>query len=157
MKREVTLDDAGRCALSLDGLVQWRVDTGVRPTAGNPFREAFDWADGGLVVVGGGTTMIALRPANGDLLSRRDVIDGFGHFAAVESRTLGPLLLVLGWCDVVALAPTLEVVWSARQLAVDGLLFRACDGETLHLSAELDPPGGWVEVALHVDSGARLS
>ena len=156
MKCEATLDDHGRCTLLVDGAVQWQVDTGAGPTPGNPFREALSWPEGAVVVVGSGATAIALSRARGDVLGRRDVPDGFGHFAAVTSRTRGPLLLILGWCHVQALDTRLELVWSARDLAIDGLLLLGCDGDTLRLSAELDPPGGWVDVSLDLDSGARL-
>ncbi|MDP3232734.1 MAG: hypothetical protein Q8N26_08160 [Myxococcales bacterium] len=151
----MTLDDEGRCALTLDGVVQWQADTGVSRAAGNPFREAIAWAEAGVVVVGGGTTMLALNGERGAVLARHDIPDGFGRFAVVTSRTLGPLLLVLGWCHVVALDTKLEARWTAHDVAVDGLLLRACDGDVVLLSAELDPPGGWVDVALDVSSGAR--
>lgn len=157
MKHEVSLDEQGRCALTLDGVTQWQVDTGLSAAQGNPFRAALCWSDGGVVVVGAGTTVVALSLERGEVQGRREVPDGFGHFAAVTSRTRGPLLLVLGWCHVFALDVTLSLAWTTRDVAVDGLILLSCDGDTVKLSAEMDPPGGWADVSLDLASGARLA
>jgi len=58
---------------------------------------------------------------------------------------------------VVAVGPSLNVSWVNKNLAVDGIIWRGQEGQRLLLSAEMDPPGGWVDVELDANSGKELS
>ena len=52
---------------------------------------------------------------------------------------------------------TLAVRWVSRDVAIDGLTWTGRDGDRIQLSAEMDPPGGWVDVELDALTGRELS
>jgi len=63
---------------------------------------------------------------------------------------------LLGWRAVHAPARELSVRWVARDVAVDGLVFGDLTAGGVRLSAEMDPPGGWVDVGLDLRTGREL-
>ena len=135
---------------------RWSIDVGD-DRAGNPFCEALHWPVAGVVALGLAQRVVFLAPATGDELSRLtlgtpDGGDFFGHLAIGDDGAL----YVLGWRDVVAVAPSRKVRWIARGVAIDGILWREQRGGQLLLDAEMDPPGGWVPVVLDAATGRRV-
>ena len=132
---------------------RWSIDIGD-DRAGNPFCEAIQWPAAGVVALGLAQRVVFLAPATGDELSRLTLgtIDGgdlFGHLAIGDDATL----YVLGWRDVVAVAPSRKVRWVARGIAIDGIVWCEQRGPHLLLDAEMDPPGGWVPAVLDTATG----
>lgn len=90
---------------------------------------------------------------------RLDVPCLFGHLALDpgEEGVRPETLYVLGWTDAIAIDPSLETRWSARDLAVDGITFNGVSGPLIRLSVEMDPPGGWFEIELDSATGHERS
>ena len=61
-----------------------------------------------------------------------------------------------GGTDVIAIEPSLRIRFWSRNLAVDGLEYRGASGQEVRFAAEMDPPGGWVPLALDAHTGARV-
>ena len=49
-----------------------------------------------------------------------------------------------------------KVALASEVVAVDGIVFGEICDNTIIVSAEMDPPGGWVDVALDLLTGAEL-
>jgi hypothetical protein len=138
-----------------DGSSIWRVDVDLGGTSPSPFREEAIWAEAGAVAIGGKSVVVLLELSSGAELRRIDVPSHFGH-VAVQRVNGEEWLFVLGWRDVHAFAPNLAEQWVRRGLAVDGISGGTVEGHVLHLSAEMDPPGGWFDVQLDVCTGREL-
>ncbi|MBL8622201.1 MAG: hypothetical protein JNK64_12885 [Myxococcales bacterium] len=131
----------------------WSVELGDGRD-GNPFREAVHWPAAGVVAIGLDQRVVFVAADSGMVVSTLtlgtpDGGDFFGHLAIGDDATL----YVLGWRDVVAVAPTRAVRWIARGVAIDGIIWREQRGDHLLLDAEMDPPGGWVSVVLDATTG----
>lgn len=139
----------------------WSVGIDFGQYSSMPFREQCVWEAAGVVVLGGGNVVYILDAANGQLRRTIPVSSYFGHLELVRSSTpLGgeeELLFVLGCSDVHAIDATLETRWVARNIAIDGLVFVELRGTTIIVSAEMDPPGGWIDVALDLATGAIVA
>ncbi|HEU4411392.1 MAG TPA: hypothetical protein VFS43_39440 [Polyangiaceae bacterium] len=124
-----------------------------------PFREECVWPGAGVVAIGGGATAHFLGTADGEPRGSLDVPDHFGHLAldAGEPGVRAEALYVLGWRHAYAVGPDLRTRWRARDLAVDGIVWRTAKGPKLYLNAEMDPPGGWFEVELEAATGRELT
>jgi hypothetical protein len=119
---------------------------------GNPFCEVVAWPAAGVLAIGVGDAVSFLaRDAAAPTLRLPLGDDFFGYFGIGDG-----LLCVLGWRHVVAVDPDLAVRWVARDVAVDGILWRGCQGGRVRVSAEMDPPGGWVDVVLDAATGREL-
>lgn len=77
--------------------------------------------------------------------------DWFGHFG----EDIGDTLFVLGWQNVTAIDARLAVKWVSRNVAIDGITGGRVESGRLFVSAEMDPPGGWVDVELDVVNGRQ--
>jgi len=124
-----------------------------------PFREELVWEAAGVAVVGGGAAVYFLDLTSGALRHRLDVPCLFGHLALDhgEAGVRGEALYVLGWTDAIAIAPSLQTRWWARNLAVDGVVFHETAGALIRLGVEMDPPGGWFEIEVEAATGRELS
>ncbi len=126
-----------------------------------PFREQCVWEAAGVVAIGSADIVYILDAANGQLRLTIPVSSYFGHLELVRISTpLGgaeELLFVLGCSDVHAIDATLATRWVARNIAIDGLVFVELRGTTIIVSAEMDPPGGWIDVALDLATGAIVA
>jgi hypothetical protein len=124
-----------------------------------PFREELFWEATNTVVIGGGN-VVYFFDTQGDLRAQISVPSLFGHLALAAIPTAAgnteELLFILGWTDVHAIDSQFETAWVARGVAVDGIVFIEGRDDAVILSAEMDPPGGWVNVALDVHTGAEL-
>lgn len=143
-----------------EGLV-WSVGIDFGQHSCMPFREQCVWEAAGVVVIGGGDIVYVLDAANGQLRRTIPVSSYFGYLELVRISTpLGgeeELLFVLGCSDVHAIDATLATRWVARDIAVDGLVFVELRGTLIIVSAEMDPPGGWIDVALDLATGAIVA
>ena len=140
--------------------VLWTVGVDFGYASSFPFREQRVWAAAGVVVIGGGEVVYVLDAATGELRHEISVEGYFGHFklARVAAPAGGEeeLLFVLGCRDVHAIDARLATRWVARDVAIDGIVFVELRDNAVIVSAEMDPPGGWVDVALDVVTGALL-
>lgn len=120
----------------------------------SPFHAEVAWPAAGVIAVGDGHTVDFLAAdtrAPVHTLALGD--DRFGHFGPTD----GAALFILGWRHVTALDRTLAVRWVAADVAVDGIIFVSLSAGRLHLLAEMDPPGGWVDVELDALTGRELT
>ena len=139
-------------ARDADGVV-WTVELHL-DMRGTPFREEIVWPAASVVAVGGGDAVHFLSAESGAVVATLPLeVDTFGHFGPAD----GDVLYVLGWRHVVAVDRTLATRWVSRDLAVDGLVWKDQVGDRILLSAEMDPPGGWVDVEIDVLSGSRIA
>lgn len=56
----------------------------------------------------------------------------------------------------VELSARLATRWVARNVAIDGIVFVELRDNAVIVSAEMDPPGGWVDAALDLGTGEEL-
>jgi hypothetical protein len=138
-------------ARDADGIA-WSVELRL-DMSGTPFREEVVWPAASAVVIAGGGAVHFLSAESGAVMKTL-ALDGdlFGHFGPTDAD----VLFVLGWRDVVAVDNTLAVRWVSKGVAVDGITWRGQDGDHIQLSAEMDPPGGWVDVELDAKTGAAI-
>ena len=121
---------------------------------GTLFREEILWPAAGVVVIAGGPAVHFLSPESGVILKTLSLDDDlFGHCGPTDDD----VLYILGWQHVIALDKTLAVRWVSRDVAIDGLTWTGRDGDRIQLSAEMDPPGGWVDVELDAITGRETS
>jgi hypothetical protein len=144
--------------LRRDGIALWQVGVSWGAQAHVPFREEVIWASAGAVAIGGGALVYLLDIETG-VTKARVPIDHFGHLFLDEGEKLlrAETLYVMGWRGVLALDPTLQVRWHARDVAVDGIVFGGTFGTAVQFKAEMDPPGGWFQVELDSETGRELS
>lgn len=139
--------------------VSWIVGIDFGEASHVPFREELFWEATNTVLIGGGN-VVYLFDTCGDLRAQIPVPSLFGHLAIAAIPTAGgnaeEMLFILGWTDVHAIDSQLETRWIARGIAVDGIVFVEVREGAVILSAEMDPPGGWVNVALDVRTGAEV-
>lgn len=135
-----------------DQSVVWQIEMQL-DAPGNRFREELWWPAAGIVAIGAGSVVYFLADASGDIVSTLALEgDHFGHFGPADDE----VLYILGWCDVVAVDSTLAIRWVSKDVAVDGIVWREKQGDHIALMAEMDPPGGWVEVELDARTGEQL-
>ena len=131
----------------------WSVELPLDMT-GPPFREEILWPAAGVVVIAGGPAVHFLSPESGAILKTLSLDDDLlGHCGPTDDD----VLYILGWRHVIALDKTLAVRWASRDVAIDGLTWTGRDGDRIQLSAEMDPPGGWVDVELDSLTGREVS
>ena len=134
------------------GAILWSIEISL-DMSGTPFREEVVWPAASAVVVAGGPTVHFLSVASGELLKTLPLDDDyFGNFGPTD----GDVLHILGWRHVTAVDATLAIRGVSRDVAVDGITGGDLHGDRIHISAEMDPPGGWVEVELDALSGREL-
>lgn len=147
-------------AVKHNGRKIWSVGIDFGEASHVPFREEFCWLSTKTVVIGGGNVVYLLDADSGDLRKKIAVPSFFGHlellFEPTTSGATEEVLLILGWTDVHAIDKYFNTRWVARNVAVDGIIFCEALGNELIFSAEMDPPGGWVEVALDAQTGREL-
>jgi len=129
------------------------------------FREAFLWQPAGVACVGAAEHVWLFDLASGALRMQLNLNDfhpsafsQFGHFGHAALTDGTDLLFVLSYTDVIALDASLSIRWIARDVAIDGLTgAHGCAlDDVLIVHAEMDPPGGWFDVALDARTGREL-
>lgn len=131
----------------------WSIDCN-----GNPFFGLVSWPAARVVAIGAGSEVQLIDEENARLLYRIDLASGdvpdrFGQFGEQPTDRL----FVLGWRNVVCVDTSLAVSWIRESVAVDGITWVGLAAGHVHLSAEIDPPGGWVPIALDAASGHEVS
>lgn len=78
-----------------------------------------------------------------------------GYFK--EFLVLGKMVCVFDAEGIFALDEHLHMLWQNRHLSIDGVLFAGMqDAQTMRISCELDPPGGWTERWINLQNGKEL-
>lgn len=133
--------------------IAWTIDLRL-DTSRTPFREEVIWPAAAVVVIAGGPDVHFVSSESGTILKTLSLDDDlFGHFGPTD----GNVLHILGWRNVIAVGKPLVVCWVSRDVAVDGITWRGQDKNRIQLSAEMDPPGGWVDVELDAITGREIS
>jgi hypothetical protein len=156
-RRRQRLDDT--YVLFRDNKPCWQAVTTWGEHGWVPFREELVWDSAGVAVVGGGAAVHFLDLANGAPRWRLEVPCLFGNLELDQGEPghRPEALYVLGWTDIIAVDPTLQIRWSARDVAVDGVIFYDAAGPILRFGVEMDPPGGWFQIELDAQTGRELS
>lgn len=159
--------DTARASVVLrdtEGTTRWEVSLDAALLERACFKEAYVWKAAGVACVGAAELVrfydLRTGAPRGELRLHDlhpSAFSLFGHFGEVTLRDGARLLLVLTYTDAIAVGASLGVRWVARDVAVDGLIFHAAAGDRITLSAEMDPPGGWVEVVLDAATGHELA
>jgi hypothetical protein len=164
---ELRLDlDGGRVTLlGDDGEARWSASVDGAAIQNACFREAFLWPPGGVACIGAAQYVWLFDLATGAPRLHLDLNElrpsAWSHFGHFGHATLGDgteLLVVLSYTDVMAMDASLSIRWMAHDVAVDGLTGAdGChDADMLIVHAEMDPPGGWFEVAIDARTGHEL-
>lgn len=162
MELELDPDGARLVLLGEDGEARWSARLEASALQGACLREAFLWRPGGVACVGAGEHVWLFDLASGAARLHLDVYgcgsSFFGHFGHATLGDGAELLLVLTYTDVIAIDASLAIRWTARNVAIDGIVGAdGCgDGDRLVVHAEMDPPGGWFEVTLDARTGREL-
>lgn len=124
-----------------------------------PFHYELVWPAAAVTVVFGEEEEVRFVDLeSGTVRARVPVSGDWGHLAIHHASETGEeTLFVLGQCDVLAFRASLDLRWRADGVAVDGILFKEVHGNSVRISAEMDPPGGWFAVALDLQTGAEIS
>jgi len=118
------------------------------------FREHVFWPAASVIAVGADRAVEFFDPDSGALVKSLSLGDDFfGHLGPPD----GDVLYILGWRNVTAVNRTLDIFWRNEDVAIDGIVWRGQDGDRIQLSAEMDPPGGWVDVELDATTGRPTS
>ena len=72
----------------------------------------------------------------------------FGYFEIDKD-----VLYVLGCENIVAFDRDLEWLWESDYLAVDGVVCNGIEDNTMMISCEMDPPGGWIKRKISLTDG----
>ena len=107
------------------------------------------WAE--QAVIGRGSAVHFLELSTGKLLQKVEVSGYFGHLETWEDR-----LFVCGMRDLHLFAPPRRELWCARDIAVDGITSPTVEGSIVRVHCEMDPPGGWFDVELDLETGREL-
>ena len=136
--------------LSKNGSVVWCVaiafDAGV-------FKEEIVWLKAGGAAIGGGDDLYVLSLTDGAILFHHKLNGYFGQMCLSPDKVS---LYVSGATDLLALTTSLETAWYKKNLAVDGIIFDKISESVLHLSTEVDPPGGWEKVTVDATNGKEI-
>lgn len=72
----------------------------------------------------------------------------FGYFYVDDKR-----LFLTSASHVYCLNANCNLIWKSPHLAIDGVVIDAVEDDCIRVSCEMDPPGGWVERCLALDTG----
>ena len=72
----------------------------------------------------------------------------FGHF-----RIIDDCLYVSGMNNITAFDACMNEKWTSEDIAVDGALLHEIEGDSIVVSCEMDPPGGWVDKRIRLSDG----
>ena len=87
-----------------------------------------------------------------DLKAVHKEISGyFGRFEIIDDS-----LYVLGCNNITAFDSCMNEKWISEDIAVDGVLLNAIEGDTIVVSCETDPPGGWVNKRISLSDGKTI-
>ena len=72
----------------------------------------------------------------------------FGYFEIINDS-----LYVLGCDNITAFDSCMNEKWISEDIAVDGVTFNKTEGDTMVVSCEMDPPGGWLHKRISLSDG----
>lgn len=85
--------------------------------------------------------------------------DYVGHIYSIPnpaSTELSENFLVATYCYVFLLNLTKGILWQSRMCAIDGVVIDNIDGDIISAQGEWDPPGGWVDFKLSLNTGVLI-
>jgi hypothetical protein len=148
----VRIDRNGDTYVAREGdSVKWTRELAL-DMSGTESREELVWEWAGVVAVAGGPTIYLLDAESG---ATKKVIELDGDLFR-DLSVPGDALYVLGRRHVVAIGRDLEVRWRSKDIAMDGIVWRAGDVDWILISAEMDPPGTNVDVELDASTGHEI-
>lgn len=79
-------------------------------------------------------------------------VDGyFGYFVpGIEC------VYILGCENIISIGKDGNIIWISDNLAVDGIVLGRIEGNTMNVSCEMDPPGGWVDKKINLLTGKTV-
>lgn len=111
-----------------------------------------------IVAVGFGEHLYLIEPSHG--LIRTIRMPGyFSHLYLPDDLRWGVQafgFLATSATSAMRIGPNGTILWHAENLAVDGVLLSDIRDGVIHGSGEWDPPGGWQDLALDLETGAIL-
>lgn len=85
-------------------------------------------------------------------VTKIDVDMYFGYFVTTPDA-----VYILDGTGVIAFNANLNEKWRNHTLAVDGVTFEEIiDNQIMRISCEMDPPGGWVDKKIDIQTGAAV-
>lgn len=95
-----------------------------------------------------GVCVINLKDFNFHKIS----VDGyFGYFEKSHDY-----VYILGCENIIALYKDGNIVWKSDPIAVDGIVCDGIEGQIMHVSCEMDPPGGWKDMKIDLLTGKTI-
>ncbi|MBR1444927.1 MAG: hypothetical protein IJ583_15515 [Firmicutes bacterium] len=81
----------------------------------------------------------------------KEISGYFGNFENIDDS-----LYVLGCNNITAFDSYMNEKWISKDIAVDGVLLNAIEGDSIIVSCEMDPPGGWVDRRIRLSDGKLI-
>lgn len=82
---------------------------------------------------------------------QKDISGYFGYFEIIDDD-----LYVLGCDNITAFDSCMNEKWVSENIAVDGVVLKETEGDSIVVSCEMDPPGGWVDKRISLSSGKQI-
>ena len=96
-----------------------------------------------------GIYVIHMRDLN---VIHKEISGYFGRF-----RIIDDCLYVSGMNNITAFDACMNEKWTSEDIAVDGVLLHEIEGDSIVVSCEIDPPGGWVDKKIRLSDGKLVS
>ena len=112
--------------------------------SGGLYEQALVWPNAGVVAIGQGSTLWLLSMKDGSLQERFD----FGYFMSMRLASNGSVLFIASNRGILALDESLQLLWRNDAIAADGVVIESPDDDSINVSAEWNPPGGWVQLRI---------
>lgn len=81
----------------------------------------------------------------------KEISGYFGSFKIIDD-----VLYVLGCNNITAFDSYMNEKWISEDIAVDGVLLEEIEGDSMVVSCEMDPPGGWVTKKISLSDGKLI-
>lgn len=104
----------------------------------SPFREVTIFSD--FVAIGYEDRFCLYDYVSGNTRLELEQDSYFGHLYIDRGE-----LFVCSATGITAIDNTGSILWDSPELAVDGVIIHDFNNDILRISAEMDPPGGWVD------------
>ena len=84
-------------------------------------------------------------------VTHKDISGYFGGFEIIDDD-----LYVLGCDTIIAVDSHMTEKWTSEDIAVDGVLLKEIEGDSIIVSCEMDPPDGWVDKRISLSNGKLI-
>jgi uncharacterized secreted protein with C-terminal beta-propeller domain len=118
-------------------------------TWGGPFKEACILND--ILAIGLYQFLYLFDLKRKQYIRRYEMAGYFGHLYLHNNR-----LYVTDSGNMYCITPNSNIVWENRNLGIDGVLVEEFQDDYILGSGEWDPPGGWVDFKLDINTGKQL-